>query len=255
VLTRAAEVFGGDDLRDGVATAAGWIERRLPAVPRVLPGLYFGRSGTAWALYDAARLLGHDELADRAIAVAKQIPVEWPNPDICHGAAGAALAQLHLWKATGDPVLERRGLQAADSVLRAASERDGQLVWPIPASFDSALAGLVHYGFAHGVAGAGMGLLYAGLATGRPSYLEAARRAGSTLEAVVEVEGDAAWWPSGESAGTRMRHWCSGGSGVGTFLIRLWMSTGQRRFRDLAEAAAGGAVGAGIVTGISKFLS
>jgi hypothetical protein len=35
-----------------------------------------------------------------------------------------------------------------------------------------------------------------------------------------------------------MRHWCSGSSGVGTFLIRLWWSTGDQRFRDLAEAAA-----------------
>jgi hypothetical protein len=91
------------------------------------------------------------------------------------------------------------------------------------------------------VAGTGAFLLYAGLATGRPEYLEAARRAGDTLESAVEAEGGAAWWPSGEDNkpdGLRKRHWCSGSSGVGTFLIRLWAATGEQRFADLAEAGA-----------------
>jgi lantibiotic modifying enzyme len=240
VLTRAARQLGDDHLRAGVATVAGWIGQRLFDIPRILPGLYFGRSGTAWALYDAARLLGDDALATRAIELAKRVPVRWPNPDISHGAAGAGMSQLYLWKATGDPDLMRRGVAAADTVLQAARERDGQLVWPIPADFDSTLAGLTHYGFAHGVAGTGAFLLYAGLATDRPEYLDAARRAGQTLEAVVEADGAAAWWPSGEDnpESLRKRHWCSGSSGVGTFLVRLWAATGEQRFRDLAEAAA-----------------
>ncbi|MCT9933603.1 class IV lanthionine synthetase LanL [Planotetraspora sp. A-T 1434] len=269
VLTRSAQVLGGDphgiphrdrhgdlrgdlhgdlrgddlgaELREGVAAVAGWIGGRLFDIPRVLPGLYFGRSGTAWALHDAARFLGDDHMAARAVELAKRVPVEWPNPDICHGAAGAGMAQLHLWTSTGDPEPARRAVLAADCVLNAARERDGHLMWPIPATFDSSLAGLTHYGFAHGVAGAGTFLLYAGLATGRPEYLRAAHRAGETLEAVADVEDGAAWWPSGEAgepSRSRLRHWCSGSSGVGTFLIRLWRATGERRFRDLAEAAA-----------------
>jgi tRNA A-37 threonylcarbamoyl transferase component Bud32 len=244
VLTRAAGVLGGEQLRDGVAAAAGWVGERLTDVPRVLPGLYFGRSGTAWALHDAARLLGDDVLAARAVELAKQVPVRWPNPDICHGAAGAGMALLHLWASTGDAELRERAIHAADGVLEAAVERNGRLVWPIPADFDSTLAGLVHYGFAHGVAGVGAFLLYAGLATGRADYLDAARRAGDTLHAVADLDadGELAWWPGGESdqdgGASRLRHWCSGSSGVGTFLIRLWAATGELRFRDLAEAAA-----------------
>ncbi len=241
VLTRSARTLGDPALRDGVATAAGWLQRRLFDVPRILPGLYFGRSGTAWALFDAARFLGDEEMAEQAIELAKKIPVEWPNPDICHGVAGAGMAQLYLWQATGDPEFLRRGLQAADHVVRAARVRDGLLVWPIPADFDSALAGLVHYGFAHGVAGAGSFLLYAWLASGRSEFRDAAFRAAETLEAVAHVDGEAAWWSSGERKGAgkdRMRHWCSGSSGVGTFLIRLWAVTGEPRFRELAEAGA-----------------
>ena len=48
-----------------------------------------------------------------------------------------------------------------------------------------------------------------------------------------------AWWPTGEEGSlTRKSHWCSGSSGVGTFLVRLWAATGDPLFRELAEAAA-----------------
>jgi hypothetical protein len=244
VLTRAAGLLVDgerDQLRAGVATVADSLGRRLFDIPRILPGLYFGRSGTAWALFDAARLLADRTLAERAIELAKRVPLEWPNPDICHGAAGAGMTQLYLWSASAsdDPDLLRRGRHAADAVLRAARPQDGRLTWPIPADFDSTLAGLTHYGFAHGVAGIGCFLLYAGLAADRPEYLAAAHRAGETLAAVAEVDGGCAWWPSGnDEPGSRKRHWCSGSSGVGTFLIRLWAVTGEPRFRRLAEAAA-----------------
>ncbi|TWP51757.1 serine/threonine protein kinase [Lentzea tibetensis] len=241
VLTRAARVLGDDHLREGVATAAGWLDRRLFDVPRLLPGLYFGRAGTAWAMYDAARLLGDDEMAARAVELAKRLPVRWPNPDVCHGTAGAGMAYLRLWLATGDSELERRVEDAADCVLDAAQERDGHLTWPIPATFDSRLSGLAHYGFAHGVAGVGAFLLYCGVSTGRADCVTAARQAGNTLAAAADLDHGAAWWPSGtqrDPAASRMWHWCSGSSGVGTFLIRLWSVTGEPRFRDLAEAGA-----------------
>jgi class IV lanthipeptide synthase len=242
ILTRAAELNHDgrrDQLEAGVAKVAGWLGRRLFDIPRLLPGLYFGRSGTAWALFDAARLLADEALAGRAIELAGTVPLDWPNPDICHGVAGAGMTQLHLWSATGDADLLRRGIRAADAVLEAAREPDGLLIWPIPADFDSVLAGLTHYGFAHGVAGTGCFLLYAGLATDRPEYLAAARRAGETLVAVADVDGTGAWWPSGnDEPDSRKRHWCSGSSGIGTFLIRLWAVTGEPRFRRLAEAAA-----------------
>jgi len=240
VLTQAARVLDDDQLQRGLESVGEWVGQRLFAIERVLPGLYFGRSGTAWALYDAARLLRNDTLAGRALELAKRAPVSWPNADICHGTAGAGLAQLHLWQATGDADFRHRATLAADDVLRAARERDGLLLWPIPADFASALAGVTHYGFAHGVAGIGAFLLYAGLATDRADYLEAAERAGDTLAAVAECEDGGAWWPSGEeqSRGVRKTHWCSGSSGAGTFLIRLWAATNAQRFRDLAEAAA-----------------
>jgi rhamnogalacturonyl hydrolase YesR len=242
VLSRAALVLGGGAFAAATATVANWIDRRLLDIPRLLPGLYFGRSGTAWAVHDAARLLADDDMAAHAVELAKRLPVQWPNPDVCHGVAGAGLAHLHLWASTGDPELERRSVEYADRALAAASIHAGHLVWPIPEQFGSDLAaGRVRYGFAHGVAGVGAFLLYCGAATGREEYLYAARQAGETLRHTADVEGSAAWWPHGDDgdpASARERHWCNGSSGVGTFLIRLWSVTGDQRFRDLAEAAA-----------------
>jgi tRNA A-37 threonylcarbamoyl transferase component Bud32 len=242
VLTRAAEVLGDQHLRDGVTAVARWVGSRLYDIPRLLPGLYFGRSGTAWALHDAARFIGDDELACRAVELAKQVPLTFPCPDICHGVAGAGMAQLHLWRATGDQELRRRVVVAADNVLAAARERDGHAFWPIPETFGPPLAGKAHFGFGHGVAGAGAFLLSAGQATEREDYLEAAARAGATLEAAAEIDGEAAWWPvvpkDDDPKIVRARHWCKGAAGVGTFLIRLWSVTGENRFRELAEAAA-----------------
>ena len=201
VLTRAAEALGDDYLHEGVESVADWLRHRRLDIERLLPGLYFGRAGVAWSLYDAARLRGDEEMAEQAIDLAKLLPVEWPNPDVCHGAAGAGFTQLHLWLASGDNELKDRGIQALDCVLAAERDRDGEAIWPIPADFDSNLAGLVHYGFAHGVAGAGAFLLYGALMTGRAEYLDAARRAGDTLLGVADIETDddgaLAWWPSG----------------------------------------------------------
>jgi len=241
VLTRASEVLQNDALTNTLRIIAIWIDQHWPAEQKVLPGLYFGRSGTAWALFDAARSFGDEKLMARAVYLAKRVPITWPNPDICHGAAGAGMTQLHMWQVTGDAAFLDRVQRCADGLVLASEHRTTGVVWPIPATFESALAGLVHYGFAHGVAGVASFLLAAGITLGRIDYVEIARSAGATLRAVADIRNGAAWWPSGEgdtSESHRLTHWCSGSSGVGTFLVRLWLATGDTRFRDLAEMAA-----------------
>jgi hypothetical protein len=241
VLTAAAKHSTDPRLRTGVAEAASWLAARADRSEQHLPGLYFGRSGTAWALLDAARLLGDDALADRAARLALQVPVRWPNPDICHGVAGAGLAQLHFWQVTGEPEFERRAVTAADQLLGAAVLGSSGLLWPVPAKFDSALAGITHLGFGHGVAGIGAFLLLAGLATGREDFLAAARQAGETLLATRQVQDGAAGWPvdgRNPDAPVHAPQWCNGSAGIGGFLVRLWQATGDPRHREAAEQAA-----------------
>ncbi|MEV7403078.1 class IV lanthionine synthetase LanL [Streptomyces sp. NPDC091267] len=242
VLVRAARVIQDPALISAVHQVADWTLRRAAEVRSTLPGLHFGRSGTAWALHDAAQLLGNDALAQRAVQMAEAVTLDWANPDVCHGLAGAGMAHWQLWKTTGRSGMRTRALLCADSVLTAARHREGRVVWPVPAAFRSDLAGLVHFGFAHGVAGAGAFLLTSAQATGRQEYFDAALEAGRTLRGVADIKGNAACWPTGEATrrarSDRMQHWCSGASGVGTFLVRLWRASGDPEFLDLAKRAA-----------------
>ncbi|MFJ9947720.1 lanthionine synthetase LanC family protein [Kitasatospora sp. NPDC091207] len=290
VLARAALTDGlPDEVREEsrrtARTAVEWIERRCAAEPVVLPGLHFGRSGAAWALVDAAGALEDRALAERAAALARRIAVEWPNPDVCHGAAGAGF--LHLRLAAGTPAAASpgggefldRAARCGHGLLAAARSAPEGVVWPVPKEFDSALAGITHLGFAHGVAGVGAFLLAAAGATGDRALLDGAAEAGRTLAATVRREpggryggqhrgpfdgpndgwsgegtaaGGAAdtrwtaWWPqgAGDPEHVRLAHWCSGSSGAGTFLLRLWQATGDDTARELA-LAAGRAVLAG----------
>ncbi|AEV85426.1 Serine/threonine protein kinase [Actinoplanes sp. SE50] len=240
VLVRADQLLDRPDLRAVIARVAAWTGRPGTA-PRLLPGLYFGRSGTAWALYDAARHLGDADLEARAVDLALALPVRWPNPDVCHGVAGSALAQLRLWRGTGREEFLDRARQAGEALLAGATEADGRVYWTVPDNLDSTLVGITHLGFAHGVAGIGYTLLALAQATGREDFLRTAVLAGDTLAVEVDRKPWGAGWRSdrGDERGTGMQfHWCSGSSGVGTFLLRLWQATGEITYLDLAREAA-----------------
>ncbi|SEB71675.1 class IV lanthionine synthetase LanL [Streptomyces sp. TLI_105] len=252
--TAAGPAVTREALAEGLRSAARWTAERQETLPNDPPGLHFGRSGTAWALLDAARALGDPALADRAVALALGLPVRGPNPDVCHGVAGSGLAQLHFWRTTGDPRFLDRAAEAANGLLDAARRTPEGVFWPVPEDFGSALAGAWHYGFAHGVAGVGTFLLLAAQATGDERFLAAATEAGATLAAAARGGPAGALWPVDRArhlsdSPELARHWCSGSSGVGTFLVRLWAATGEsdKAVRDLVDGAAR-AVRAGRVT-------
>ncbi|MDB1090021.1 class IV lanthionine synthetase LanL [Streptomyces sp. ACA25] len=239
-LARAAGLLQRDELTELTASVASWIDARRTRIPRLLPGLYFGRSGTAWALHDAARALDDDELAEHALDLARSVPLRWPNQDICHGTAGAGMTQLHFWQATGRPEFLDRVTECADALVQAAEHHADRVIWPVPQDMDSELAGLRHLGFAHGVAGVGTFLLGAARCTGQRTYRQLACAAGDTLAAEAEQGPWGARWRDdiGDKRGSGMGyHWCSGSSGVGTFLLRLWQNTGDEGYLRLAEEA------------------
>ncbi|MFF5125760.1 class IV lanthionine synthetase LanL [Streptomyces syringium] len=221
-------------------TAARWLDRRLTAPSRILPGLYFGRSGTVWALHDAARTLGDPGMADRAVEYALRIPLDGHHLDICHGLAGAGLAQLHLRHTTGDPRFADRASECADRLLRLTANAEHGVDWPAGPEHRRELAGSALYGFGHGVAGNAAFLLAAGRDLGRADLLDIATGAGHALCAVAAPRGDAAVWPKGpgRTERTDLNFWCHGASGIGTFLVRLWTATGDARFREYADRAA-----------------
>ncbi|HEU5331573.1 MAG TPA: class IV lanthionine synthetase LanL [Actinocrinis sp.] len=243
-----------DPLRRALEEAADWVDARAFAIPRLLPGLSFGRAGTAWALYEAADLLDDDAMAARALNLAKRLPLAGPSPDVTHGLSGAGLVHLHLSTVSGDEELRERALMYAEAVLKAA-RRDGDAwSWPHAKQADSALAGLDVYGYAHGVAGAGAFLLAAaqaeagaggsgeGSSEARERCMEGARGAADTLLAAALTDGGAPAWPSAvggaEPSGVGGQ-WCNGQTGIGGFLLRFWAQTGEQRYGEAAlECAA-----------------
>lgn len=240
VLVRAATTPRDPITAEHVRTVADWIVDRLPSVPRTLPGLFFGASGTAWALHSAARLLDDAAMERRALDLARSVPVDWPNPDVCHGLAGAGLTLVHLWRATGDSVVEARAHACADAVVKAAVQDGRGPVWEIPSSSDSALAGTTAYGFAHGTAGVGAYLLAMGCASGRGDCLELSAEAWRTLvDAMQEVDESACWpvRPDGSEPNRMPWSWCNGSAGIGAFLARLWQVTGDEQTLRAAERA------------------
>ncbi|MFQ6193865.1 class IV lanthionine synthetase LanL [Streptomyces sp. NPDC000405] len=243
VLDRAVRTGEAPALAPLLRTAAHWIDARLALPGRTLPGLYFGRSGTVWALHDAARTLDDPGLAARARQYALDIPLDRADPDVCHGLSGAGLAQLRLWRTTGDERFAERASACADSVIRLTAEADragGGVDWPLGPPHRRELAGSGSYGFGHGVAGHAAFLLAAGSELDRPELADIAIGGGHALCALAERRGDIAVWPKGPGRTERMGldFWCNGASGIGTTLIRLWQATGEPRFREHAELAA-----------------
>ncbi|MET9021539.1 lanthionine synthetase LanC family protein [Actinopolymorpha sp. NPDC004070] len=231
--------------------AAGWLAERAECAGRTgpsLPGLYSGRAGVAWVLGEAAAVLGEPPLFAQAERLALRLPTSWPTADLAHGLAGAALTHLHLAALTCDdarPTVRdtRFGVRAAGytkALLSAAEPGPHGPTWPARASTAEAAGG--SYGFAHGVAGIGYTLLALGTALDDSAALTLAGEAGDALcRAAHTDENGAAWWPAGPREAGWRPHWCSGSSGVGTFLLRLYAVTGEQRFAEYARAAAGAA--------------
>jgi Lanthionine synthetase C-like protein/Protein kinase domain len=231
-------------IRQAIGTAADWVAHQVEGGPERPPGLYFGLSGVAWFLTEAALVLGRDDLARRANELALSLPLTVPNSDITHGTAGIGLGQLHQWIRSGDDRFLARAVVAAEHVLRAAF-RPGHpdqpaVVWPVPASAPSRLAGTTSYGFAHGNAGIATFLLHAGAAAGEVAFTAAALEALDALLPFAVAVGGAAFWPAGpgDAAEDYWPHWCNGSSGIGTALVRAFAATGDQRYRQAAEGAA-----------------
>nr|WP_055502262.1 class IV lanthionine synthetase LanL [Nonomuraea pusilla] len=239
VLTRALPAA---DVGDAVAALTRWLRRRLEREPVLRPGLYFGRSGTLWALHEAATALGDGATARFAAESAAKLPADTPSPDVTHGLAGCGLAVLHLASRTGDPALREHAARVFHTLHETRSYLDGHPRWATPESYDSGLAGVDHFGFAHGIAGIGTALLHAGLALDRPDWTTTVDEIARAFAAYADVQGDTAWWPTTrgepETLWPRRPHWCSGSSGIGTFLVRHWRATGDPVSLDLARKAA-----------------
>lgn len=229
--------LGGTMAEEKIRGLAAWMIAEIKRQPERSAGLYFGLAGAAWFLLDAGRVLGDGGLVEESCAIANALPLDPGYCDVTHGSAGIGITLLHFYDATGDGAHLARSVQAADLVLAGASPEGDGLVWPRVVNQEER-GKEVLYGFAHGNAGIAYFLLAAFGATGERRFLAAAQAAAQPLLGAAEFEGGCAYWPFGPGRSSRWPHWCSGSSGVGTTLLRMFVVTGEERYRVLAEAAA-----------------
>jgi hypothetical protein len=239
-LARAATVMDDDHaLRKALADTAAWVSHQVAEGPPRPPGLYFGLSGVAWFLTEAAVVLDRDDLFRRANELALSLPVLSENADLSHGTAGIGLAQLHQWLRTGDDRYLARAVLGAEHLVRTVERTDDGLIWRVPASARTRLAGTSSYGYAHGTAGIATFLLWAAAASAEEEFATVATEALDGLLVLAREGTDGtAWWPAGPDDPTCWSHWCNGSSGVGTALVRAHAHTGRRRYLNAAVAAA-----------------
>lgn len=237
VLARYFELTRDSRLPELISTAGHWIAARTDT-RSVRPGLHFGGRGTAWALYDAGRAIGDEALMGHATALALAPQEPTTSHDITHGSAGSGLAAAHLWQRTGDPRFAELVVDAADRLAAAARFEPSGVSWPVPAEAVSKEAGKRYLGFAHGTAGIGCFLLAASAVSKRQEHLDLAVAAGEYMVANVVMVGEAAQWPAQATDAPTAPYWCHGSAGIGSFLLRLWQTTGDDRFGELARHAA-----------------
>ncbi|GLX38449.1 serine/threonine protein kinase [Streptomyces roseochromogenus] len=237
VLTRYFELTGDPRLPERISTAGHWIAARTDT-RSTRPGLHFGGRGTAWALYDAGRAVDDRALMDHALALALAPQEATPSHDVTHGSAGSGLAAAHLWHRTGDPRLAELVADAADRLAAAARPEPSGVSWPVPAEAVAKEAGKRYLGFAHGTSGIGCFLLAAAAVTDRREHLDLALAAGEELVATALTVGETAQWPAQAGDVPTAPYWCHGSAGIGSFLVRLWQTTGDDRFGELARGAA-----------------
>jgi tRNA A-37 threonylcarbamoyl transferase component Bud32 len=238
VLATALRHHQCGELRDATARAARWLDRQAAREPLALPGLHLGRSGTYWALLEAAEALGDADLAARTADAAERLPVSGPVPDVTHGIAGSGLTALRFWRHTGRTAFLDAAGACADALLAAAVRGPHGIEWPVPPQPPYLPDGATHHGFAHGTAGVAAFLLDAATVTCRADCLEAAHLAGRTLGAAALWDDGAAWWSSGPGDDVPRSGWCSGAAGVGAFLLRLWRVTGEEDLLAVTRGAA-----------------
>ena len=179
-----------------------------------------GLSGQVYSLVKSYEMLGDDKFLSYASGRAELITRDMIDRDslydILGGTAGALVAFLSLYRATGNRLWLDQASYCGDHLLKNRSiSSNGYLAWKstgIPT-----VKGDPMLGFAHGIAGIALSLLRLFRETGERRYLDAAIHGIEYENSMFSVEENN--WPDfrvkekGEKIGY-MASWCHGGPGI-----------------------------------------
>jgi tRNA A-37 threonylcarbamoyl transferase component Bud32 len=210
-------------------------------------GLYFGGAGVGWFLEDAAARLGEPAWTGLGRTLICTDPADIVSSDVTHGLSGLALAQLHLFRCTGDEQFLDRAVRSAREVLARSRLRPaGDRAW---FGSDRGVDGeedrdgdektAAYLGYAHGVAGTAHMLLCVGSVAGQDDLLAAAREGFDLVCDHAERSDDGVvGWPQHIGGRRWLPHWCNGAAGIGMALCRAAIAFDSDRYRELARDSA-----------------
>jgi class III lanthionine synthetase len=183
-------------------------DRLFPCDPKTLVtnplNLAYGACGTAYALHE---ITGRVPTPIMDWILARKVTAEAYSPGLYMGMAGVAWVLLEL----GHPERARE--------ILAESGRH-----PVPQTYD----------LFYGLAGWGLTQLKFYLTLGESEYLEAAAEAGRELLRTRQVTPDGCHWGTPEEMFFGLAH---GASGVGLFLLYLYLATGDEQFLRVGRQA------------------
>ncbi|MGH2441950.1 MAG: class III lanthionine synthetase LanKC [Chloroflexota bacterium] len=193
---------------------AAWILSRPITADLYPPGLYLGLSGIAWVLYD----LGFDELAVKAMCLARDHPLLWREAGVYYGAAGYGMACLHFFVNTGDQGWLDCAFHVGEWLTRTRNVDERGWSW---AGDD----GQTRLGYAHGASGIALFLSYLGLAC-KDDRLHAASELAVDfdLSQARPLQYGGLSVPRGRVGALETvvsPYWLDGSAGVGTALVRI----------------------------------
>jgi hypothetical protein len=209
-------------------TVHDWISLNLLSDRDYAPGLFVGRAGVAFGLFELERPDDAKPWLRNAINDNRL----YNSLDLFYGATGVGLACLKGFSHTG----EEEYLDQAIWVANGLEERR------LATRADSAEWALEYSGFGHGHAGIAMFFLSLYYATNSASYLESAQHAfQSELNRAYSSEDRSITWQSGHNDSRLMPYFRIGSAGIGAVACRLFEATEDLLYVDVARKIAAGA--------------
>lgn len=193
--------------------------------------LYFGISGVLWFLLDAADYMQDKALSDKVQSLFIKIikPSQLYN-DIVLGNAGYGMTAIHFYKKTNKKIFLDIAQNLAETICDNAQKTQDVISWPLDNE--------VYWGFAHGYAGICHFFNVLFTITGNNKYIEIANNICDILISNAIVEKGCASWNFGPNNNKKWSHWCNGSSGIGSALIRMYLTTQNKKYLNYAELAA-----------------
>lgn len=241
---------GGVDDFWPIVSIARWLDRAAVKTPAGLAWpadpedpqsanatLYAGTPGVVLfyveAAAAAARLPDYrskaGEFLDKARAGADELLARLDDDmgtGLYEGLAGIGFALEEAFKATREPRYRQGFVKCLDRIMAKAAVRDNGVEWSSTTDIIS------------GTAGTGLFLLYAAGELADKSFIETAAAAADRLLALGKNRNGGLDWAMDPSYPRLMPNFSHGTAGIAFFLARLYEASGEKRYREAAEAGA-----------------